>query len=206
MSNFGIILRKLRLLSSDFFSHPSSIIDPGAKVGSGTRIWHFSHVSSTSIIGEGCSLGQNVYVADGVTLGRNCKVQNNVSIYTGVHCEDDVFLGPSMVFTNVINPRSAVERKDEYKATPVRKGATIGANATIVCGNSIGAYALVAAGSVVTRDVKDFELVIGVPARHAGWVSAHGHRLTFNEEGQASCPETGEEYILESGLVRKKLS
>ncbi|MFN5236859.1 MAG: acyltransferase [Bacteroidota bacterium] len=175
--------------------HPSAIVDPGASIGEGAKIWHFCHVSPGAVIGENCVLGQNVFVANGVTLGRGVKVQNNVSLYTGVVCEDDVFLGPSMVFTNVINPRSFVERKSEFRQTLVKRGASIGANATIVCGTTLGAYCLVGAGAVVTKDVPDYALVTGIPARQAGWVSRLGHRLSF-EDGKAICPESGEGYIL----------
>ncbi|MCE2822812.1 MAG: acyltransferase [Bacteroidota bacterium] len=177
------------------FIHPSAIVDPGASIGEGAKIWHFCHVSPGAVIGENCVLGQNVFVANGVTLGRGVKVQNNVSLYTGVVCEDDVFLGPSMVFTNVINPRSFVERKSEFRQTLVKRGASIGANATIVCGTTLGAYCLVGAGAVVTKDVPDYALVTGIPARQAGWVSRLGHRLSF-EDGKAICPESGEGYIL----------
>jgi len=177
------------------FIHPSAIVDPGATIGEGAKIWHFCHVSLGAVIGENCVLGQNVFVASGVTLGRGVKVQNNVSLYTGVVCEDEVFLGPSMVFTNVINPRSFVERKSEFRQTLVKRGASIGANATIVCGTTLGAYCLVGAGAVVTRDVPDYALVTGIPARQAGWVSRLGHRLSF-EDGKAICPESGEGYIL----------
>jgi UDP-2-acetamido-3-amino-2,3-dideoxy-glucuronate N-acetyltransferase len=178
-----------------YFSHPSAVIDVGAEIGDHTRIWHFCHVSARAKLGENCVLGQNVFVADDVVLGNGVKVQNNVSIYTGVTCEDDVFLGPSMVFTNVFNPRSFVERKNEYRPTLVKKGASIGANATIVCGVTLGRFCLVGAGSVVTRDVHDFELVKGVPARHAGWVSRMGHVLSF-ENGFGRCEESGEMYQL----------
>jgi len=181
--------------------HPTALIDEGCQIGNGTRIWHFSHIMPDAVIGENCNIGQNVVISPGVVLGNNVKVQNNVSIYTGVICEDDVFLGPSMVFTNVINPRSAVSRKNEYKKTIVKKGATIGANATIVCGITLGEYAFVGAGSVVTKDVKPFELVFGNPARHRGWMSVHGHRLNFDENNLAICPETGWKYKLADGQV-----
>lgn len=183
-------------------SHPSAIIDPGAQIGLNTRIWHFTHVSAQSIIGERCVLGQNVFVANGVTLGNGVKVQNNVSIYTGVVCEDDVFLGPSMVFTNVINPRSFVERKHEFRDTLVKKGASVGANATIICGITLGAFCLIGAGAVVTKDVPDYALVTGIPARQTGWVSRLGHRLSFDAAGKATCPESGEQYSLETGIVK----
>ena len=189
-------------MDSSTFIHETAVVDEGAKLGEGTKVWHFSHVSAGATLGSKCNLGQNVYIADGVRLGDNCKIQNNVSIYTGVTCEDDVFLGPSMVFTNVTNPRSAVNRKSEYKATTVRKGATIGANATIVCGNEIGPFSLVAAGSVVTKDVKAYELVMGVPAQHSGWVSAYGMRLVFSDMNIATCPESGIKYVMEDGRVR----
>ncbi|MBL7828090.1 MAG: N-acetyltransferase [Saprospiraceae bacterium] len=179
-----------------YFSHPSSIIDAGAQIGDHTRIWHFCHVSGKAAIGSNCVLGQNVFVADGVVLGNRVKVQNNVSIYTGVVCEDDVFLGPSMVFTNVINPRSFIERKNEFRNTLVRQGATIGANATILCGVILGKYCMVGAGAVVTKDVPDFALVSGVPARRTGWVSRSGHQLVFHNL-QAICPETGEKYTFD---------
>jgi len=179
-----------------YFAHQTAVIDQGCIIGAGTKIWHFSHLMTGCIIGENCNLGQNVVISPGVILGRNVKVQNNVSIYTGVVCEDDVFLGPSMVFTNVINPRSAIVRKDEYKQTLVRKGASIGANATIVCGNEIGMYALIGAGSVVTRPIKPYALVVGNPARQVGWVSEYGHKLNFDENGIASCPETSKRYKL----------
>ncbi|HLT92957.1 MAG TPA: DapH/DapD/GlmU-related protein [Membranihabitans sp.] len=185
------------------FIHETAIVDPGAKIGSGTKIWHFCHIMAGAIIGENCTLGQNVMVASGVILGNGVKVQNNVSIYTGVECEDDVFLGPSMVFTNVINPRSAIKRRDQYMKTLVRRGATIGANATIVCGNEIGEYAFIGAGSVITREVRAYELWVGNPGRRMGWMSAYGHRLHFDIQGKAICPESGDEYWLEKDVVRK---
>jgi len=190
-------------MEKEYFAHETAVIDEGCKIGKGTRIWHFSHIMTGCEIGESCNLGQNVVVSPGVRLGRNVKVQNNVSIYTGVICEDDVFLGPSMVFTNIVNPRSAVIRRDKYVTTVVEKGATIGANATIVCGNRIGRYAFVGAGAVVTRDVKPYALVVGNPARQIGWMSEYGHRLEFNENGIAVCPESGEKYRLENGTVSK---
>jgi UDP-2-acetamido-3-amino-2,3-dideoxy-glucuronate N-acetyltransferase len=186
-----------------FFAHPSSIIDENCKIGDGTKIWHFSHIMSESVIGKGCNIGQNVVVSPGVILGDNVKVQNNVSIYTGVICEDDVFLGPSMVFTNVINPRSAITRKNEFRKTIVRKGASIGANATIICGNEIGQYAMIGAGSVITREVAAYALVYGNPARQHGWISEYGHKLKFDIEGIAVCPESGEKYMLFNNEVSK---
>ena len=188
---------------SDFFAHESAVIDQDVEIGSGTKIWHFSHIMSGCRIGNNCNLGQNVVVSPDVVLGNNVKVQNNVSIYTGVICEDDVFLGPSMVFTNVINPRSAVIRRDQYVETLVQKGATIGANATIVCGNLIGKYSFIGAGAVVTREVKPYALVVGNPSRQVGWMSEYGHRLKFNSEGLAYCPESGEEYRLDKDMVTK---
>jgi len=185
-----------------YFAHETAVVDEGCTIGEGTKIWHFSHIMPNCVLGEKCNIGQNVVVSPEVILGNNVKVQNNVSIYTGVICEDDVFLGPSMVFTNVMNPRSAVNRRDQYSKTRVKKGASIGANATIVCGNDIGEYAFIGAGSVVTKEVPDFALVVGNPARQIGWMSTYGHRLTFDVNGKAVCPESSEEYILENGLVR----
>jgi UDP-2-acetamido-3-amino-2,3-dideoxy-glucuronate N-acetyltransferase len=190
-------------MDKDYFAHETAVIDEGCKIGKGTRIWHFSHIMTGSEIGEFCNIGQNAVVSPGVRLGRNVKVQNNVSIYTGVICEDNVFLGPSMVFTNVINPRSAVNRKDQYATTIVEKGATIGANSTIVCGNRIGAYSFIGAGAVVTKDVKPYALVIGNPARQTGWMSEFGHKLIFDTDGYAKCPESGDTYRLENGNVFK---
>jgi UDP-2-acetamido-3-amino-2,3-dideoxy-glucuronate N-acetyltransferase len=187
----------------DYFAHPTAVIDDGCKIGKGTKIWHFSHIMPECIIGENCNIGQNVVVSPKVILGNNVKVQNNVSIYTGVICEDDVFLGPSMVFTNVINPRSAVPRRDQYMTTIVKKGASIGANATIVCGHNIGQYAFVGAGAVVTKEVPDYALVVGNPARQIGWVSEYGHRLNFDENGIAICPESGQKYLLKNGKVTR---
>lgn len=187
---------------ADYFVHESSIVDEGAEIGKGTKIWHFCHVMGPSKLGENCNLGQNVFVANDVELGNNVKVQNNVSIYKGVKCEDDVFLGPSMVFTNVLNPRSAVNRKSEYAETIVGKGCTIGANATIVCGNTLGKYSFIGAGAVVTKDVKDYAMMVGNPARQLGWVSENGIRLHF-ENGKARCEESGEEYILEDNEIKK---
>lgn len=188
---------------SNYFAHPTAVIDPDCQIGEGTKIWHFSHIMSNCIIGNNCNLGQNVVISPGVELGQNVKVQNNVSIYTGVICEEDVFLGPSMVFTNVINPRSAVNRRDQYLKTRVKKGASIGANATIVCGNDIGMYAFIGAGAVVTKEVPDYALVIGNPARQTGWMSSFGHKLQFDNDGIAVCPESGERYKLEERKVIK---
>lgn len=185
----------------EFFAHETAIIDSDCQIGNGTKIWHFSHIMSGCIIGENCNIGQNVVISPSVQLGKNVKIQNNVSVYTGVICEDDVFLGPSMVFTNVINPRSHVNRRDSYAETVVRKGASIGANATIVCGIEIGAYALIGAGAVVTKTVKAYALVKGNPARQTGWVSEYGHKLNFNASGIALCPETGQEYLFKEGNV-----
>lgn len=187
----------------NYFAHETAVIDEGAEIGAGTKIWHFSHIMPGSRIGENCNLGQNVVVSPDVVLGKNCKVQNNVSIYTGVVCEEDVFLGPSMVFTNVINPRSAVNRRDQYLETRVGRGASIGANATIVCGNDIGEFAFVGAGAVVTKFVPPYALVVGNPSRHIGWMSEYGHRLNFDENGVAVCPESGERYELRDGRVFK---
>lgn len=186
-------------MERDYFAHESAFIDEGCHIGKGTKIWHFTHIMNDCRIGENCNLGQNVVVSPGVVLGNNVKVQNNVSIYTGVICEDDVFLGPSMVFTNVINPRSHILRRDQYQQTIVRRGASIGANATIVCGNEIGEFAFIGAGAVVTRDVPPYALVLGNPGRQAGWMSEFGHRLHFDEEGVAICPESKEKYRLISG-------
>lgn len=185
----------------DYFIHESAIIDEGARIGSGTRIWHWVHVCGEAVIGNNCSLGQNVFVANRVKIGNNVKIQNNVSVYDNVTLEDGVFCGPSMVFTNVINPRSEISRKDEYKDTLVRRGATLGANSTIICGITIGQYALIAAGAVVTRDVPDFALMMGVPARQVGWVSRFGERLGIpaNSDGKAQCHETGEQYVVIDG-------
>lgn len=185
-----------------YFAHETAVIDAGCTIGEGTKIWHFSHVMPNCTIGNNCNIGQNVVVSPEVVLGNNVKIQNNVSLYTGVICEDDVFLGPSMVFTNVMNPRSAVNRRDQYAKTIVRKGASIGANATIVCGNDIGQYAFIGAGSVVTKEVPAYALVVGNPARQIGWMSAFGHRLSFDQHGKAVCPESGENYALIEGQVR----
>jgi UDP-2-acetamido-3-amino-2,3-dideoxy-glucuronate N-acetyltransferase len=187
----------------DFYAHETAIIDEGCTIGKGTKIWHFSHIMPNCILGENCNIGQNVVISPEVVLGRNVKVQNNVSIYTGVTCDDDVFLGPSMVFTNVINPRSAVNRKNEYAKTHVGKGATIGANATIVCGHDIGEYAFIGAGSVVTKNVPPYSLWVGNPAKQLGWMSEYGHRLQFDKNGNAECPESKEKYKFEGGRVSK---
>jgi UDP-2-acetamido-3-amino-2,3-dideoxy-glucuronate N-acetyltransferase len=183
--------------------HPSAYIDEGSQIGNGTKIWHFSHIMSGCIVGENCNIGQNVVISPQVVLGNNVKIQNNVSVYTGVICEDDVFLGPSMVFTNVINPRSHVSRKDEYQPTIIRKGASIGANATLVCGHEIGQYALIGAGTVVTKTVKPYALIVGNPSMQIGWVSEYGHRLIFDENGLAVCPETKQEYKLKNDFVTR---
>lgn len=190
-------------MEKDFFAHETAVIDEGCTIGKGTKIWHFSHIMKDSVIGEKCNIGQNVVVSPGVRLGNNVKVQNNVSIYTGVICEDDVFLGPSMVFTNIINPRSAVIRRDLYVKTMVRRGASIGANATIICGNEIGEYALIGAGAVITKNVKPFALVVGNPGRQTGWVSEYGHKLSFDRDGVAVCPESGQKYKLSEERVIK---
>lgn len=186
----------------EYFAHETAIIDEGCEIGKGTKIWHFSHVMSHCKIGENCNLGQNVVVSPDVVLGNNVKVQNNVSIYTGVICEDDVFLGPSMVFTNVMNPRSAVNRRNQYLKTVVKKGVSIGANATIVCGNPIGEYAFIGAGAVVTKEVPAYALLVGNPAKQIGWMSSYGHRLAFTN-GEATCPESGEVYKLENNKVTR---
>jgi UDP-2-acetamido-3-amino-2,3-dideoxy-glucuronate N-acetyltransferase len=187
----------------EYFAHETAVIDEGSIIGKGTRIWHFSHIMPGCEIGEHCNLGQNVVISPGVILGNHVKVQNNVSIYTGVTCESDVFIGPSVVFTNVINPRSAISRKDQYAKTVVMKGATIGANATIVCGHTIGTFAFIGAGTVVTKDVAAYALVVGNPGRQIGWMSEFGHRLHFDNAGQAVCPESGAVYLLKDGFVQK---
>ena len=188
---------------NNYFAHETAVIDEGCEIGKGTKIWHFSHIMPNCKIGENCNIGQNVVVSPEVVLGKNVKIQNNVSIYTGVICEDDVFLGPSMVFTNVTNPRSAVVRRGQYETTVVRKGASIGANATIVCGHNIGKFAFIGAGAVVTKEVKDYALVVGNPAKQIGWMSEYGHRLNFDENGIAVCPESNEKYILSDDIVKK---
>ncbi len=190
-------------MEKEFFAHETAVIDEGCKIGAGTKIWHFSHIMTGAEIGENCNIGQNVVISPKVKLGKNVKVQNNVSIYTGVICNDDVFLGPSMVFTNIINPRSQIVRKDSYKTTIVEKGASIGANATIICGNIIGRFAFVGAGAVVTRNVRPYALVIGNPARQTGWMSEYGHKLKFDAQGYAVCPESLERYRLENNVVTK---
>ncbi len=189
--------------NKDFFAHETAVIDEGCNIGKGTKIWHFSHIMSDCKIGEHCNIGQNVVVSPNVVLGKNVKIQNNVSIYTGVICDDDVFLGPSMVFTNVVNPRSAVNRRGEYAKTHVGKGASIGANATIVCGHDIGRFAFIGAGAVVTKTIKDYALVVGNPAKQIGWMSEYGHRLEFNQDNIAICPESQEKYKLEQDCVVK---
>ncbi|MBP7497556.1 MAG: N-acetyltransferase [Bacteroidales bacterium] len=190
-------------MEKQYYNHPTAIIDEGCIIGKGTKIWHFSHIMQDCIIGENCNLGQNVVVSPGVVLGNNVKVQNNVSIYTGVICEDDVFLGPSMVFTNISNPRSAIIRRDKYEKTLVKKGASIGANSTIVCGNEIGEFAFIGAGAVVTKNIPAFALVVGNPSRQIGWMSEFGHRLLFDKDGIATCPESCFKYKLEKGIVSK---
>jgi len=190
-------------MAINFFVHETAVIDEGCIIGEGTKIWHFSHIMPDCVIGKNCNIGQNVVVSPHVILGNNVKIQNNVSIYTGVTCDDDVFLGPSMVFTNLINPRSAIVRKNQYMRTHVGKGATIGANATIICGHNIGKYAFIGAGAVVTREVKPYALVLGNPARQTGWMSEYGHKLHFDEKGIAVCPESNEKYNLINNLVEK---
>ena len=205
--NFSELMRLkmlcLRSQMQEIFIHPTAIIDEGARIGSGSKIWHFCHLMSGCMIGENCVLGQNVMVAPQVELGNNVKVQNNVSLYTGVICEDDVFIGPSAVFTNVINPRSAINRKSEFKKTIIKKGATIGANATIICGITVGEYAFIGAGAVVTKNVKAYSLLVGNPAKQMGWMSEHGQRLIFDESNFAVCSESGMKYLLENGSVRR---
>lgn len=190
-------------MKQNYFAHETAVIDEGCEIGEGTKIWHFSHIMPNCRIGKKCNIGQNVVVSPDVILGENVKVQNNVSIYTGVICEDDVFLGPSMVFTNIVNPRSAIVRKDQYTKTTVKKGASIGANATIVCGHDIGQYAFIGAGAVVTKDVPDFALIVGNPAKQIGWMSTYGHRLEFNDDNEAVCEESGERYKLNNGKVSR---
>jgi UDP-2-acetamido-3-amino-2,3-dideoxy-glucuronate N-acetyltransferase len=191
------------MAEQNYWAHETAVIDEGSTIGSGTRIWHFSHIMPKTFIGQNCNIGQNVVVSPEVVLGNNVKVQNNVSIYTGVTCEDDVFLGPSMVFTNVINPRSAIARRNAYLPTRVKRGATIGANATVVCGITLGQFCFIGAGTVVTRDVKPYALIIGNPGKQTGWMSEYGHKLEFDEVGQAVCKESGERYELKNGQVEK---
>ena len=188
---------------TNYFAHETAVIDEGCEIGEGTKIWHFSHIMPGAKLGNNCNIGQNCVISPDVVLGNQVKVQNNVSIYTGVECEDDVFLGPSMAFTNVTNPRSAVNRRNQYEKTLVKKGATIGANATIVCGHDLGRYCFIGAGAVITKTVKDYALMVGNPAKQIGWMSEYGHRLEFNEEGFAICPESKEKYQLENNQVRK---
>jgi len=202
-SLFLILNNFISMKTEEYFAHDSAIIDEPCKIGKGTKIWHFSHIMANCSMDENCNIGQNVVISPDVHLGKNVKVQNNVSIYTGVNCEDDVFLGPSMVFTNVINPRSAVNRKSEYMKTTVRKGASIGANATIVCGNDIGKFAFIGAGAVVVKEIKPYALVVGNPSKQIGWISEFGHRLNFDDKGIALCPESNEKYELKNNLVRK---
>lgn len=190
-------------MDKEYFAHETAVIDKDCKIAKGVKIWHFSHIMSNCEIGENCNIGQNVVVSPEVILGKNVKIQNNVSIYTGVICEDDVFLGPSMVFTNVTNPRSGVNRRGQYTKTIVKKGATIGANATIVCGFNIGEYAFIGAGAVITKEVKPYALVVGNPAKQIGWMSEYGHRLNFDKVGEATCSESDEKYLLENDLVKK---
>ncbi len=189
--------------SKKYFAHETAVIDEDCQIANGTKIWHFSHIMPHCTIGENCNIGQNVVISPQVVLGKNVKVQNNVSIYTGVICEDDVFLGPSMVFTNVINPRSAVNRKNEYMRTTVKKGASIGANATIICGNDIGKFSFIGAGAVVVKEIKPYALVVGNPSKQIGWISEFGHRLNFNDDGIAICPESNEKYQLKNDFVSK---
>ena len=191
------------MLAATFFAHPTAIIDPSCQIGEGTKIWHFCHLMSGAVLGENCNLGQNVFVASGVQIGNGVKIQNNVSLYAGLTIEDEVFLGPSCVFTNVINPRAAVNRQNEYLPTLIGKGATIGANATLVCGNDIGAYAFVGAGAVVTKPIPPYALVMGNPAKQTGWMSRHGHKLHFDGSGQALCPGSGIRYLLVNGRVEE---
>lgn len=190
-------------MENNYFAHPSAVIDEGAVIGNGTKIWHFTHIMNGAIIGENCNIGQNVVISNEVSLGKNVKVQNNVSIFTGVVCEDDVFLGPSMVFTNVNNPRSAIPRRNQYLKTHVGKGATIGANATIVCGHNIGEFSFIGAGAVVTKDVPPYALVVGNPSKQIGWMSEYGHRLKFDANGIAVCPESKQEYSLHGNKVKR---
>lgn len=189
--------------NKEYFAHETAVVDEGCTIGKGTKIWHFSHIMTGCVMGENCNVGQNVVISPGVILGKNVKIQNNVSLYTGVVCEDDVFLGPSCVFTNIVNPRSAVIRRDQYVKTVVKKGASVGANATIVCGHDIGEFAFIGAGAVVTKEVNPYALVVGNPAKQVGWMSEYGHRLSFDAEGIATCPESGEKYQLTNNSVTK---
>ncbi|MGP1991726.1 acyltransferase [Zobellia laminariae] len=189
--------------SDNFFAHESAVIDDDCVIGKDSKIWHFSHIMSNCKIGNNCNIGQNVVVSPQVVLGNNVKVQNNVSIYTGVICEDDVFLGPSMVFTNIVNPRSAIIRRDSYQKTLVKKGASVGANATIICGNTLGEFCLIGAGAVITKEVPDYALIVGNPGKQIGWVGEYGHRLEFNEKNYALCPESGQEYELKDDIVER---
>ncbi len=202
-AGMAVILKTLRVADMSWLAHPTAVIDEGCRIGEKTRIWHFSHVMSGSEIGHHCNIGQNVFIAAGVKIGNNVKVQNNVSVYEGVICEDDVFIGPSVVFTNVLNPRSAISRKHEYKKTMIRKGASIGANATIVCGVEIGTYAFIGAGTVVIKSISGYALVVGNPALQKGWVSEYGRRLQFDVQGKAVCSESGQQYQLLNGQVSK---
>jgi len=186
-----------------YFKHETAVVDEGALIGAGAKIWHFSHIMPNAELGENCNIGQNVFIASKVILGKNCKVQNNVSLYEGLVCGDDVFLGPSAVFTNVINPRSAVSRKSEYKKTTIKNGVSIGANATIICGVTLGEYCFIGAGTVVTKDVPAFALIVGNPGKQIGWMSAHGERLSFDLHGRALCQATGEAYVLSEGVVSR---
>jgi UDP-2-acetamido-3-amino-2,3-dideoxy-glucuronate N-acetyltransferase len=190
-------------MSADFFAHPTAVIDEGCVIGKGTKIWHFSHIMPDCHIGENCNIGQNVVISPQVILGNNVKIQNNVSVYTGVTCDDDVFLGPSCVFTNVVNPRSGINRRGAYVKTRVGNGATVGANATVVCGNNIGEYAFIGAGTVVTKDIPPYSLWVGNPARQTGWMSEYGHKLVFDETGIAVCPESSQQYRLENNKVSR---
>lgn len=190
-------------MEKDYFVHSTAVIDDGCRIGTGSKIWHFSHLMAGCVIGNNCNIGQNVVISPGVILGNNVKVQNNVSVYTGVTCDDDVFLGPSCVFTNVVNPRSAINRHGSFAKTRVGKGATIGANATIICGHDIGTYAFIGAGAVVTKNVPPYALLVGNPARQTGWMSEYGHRLNFDENGLAVCPESGQEYRIEENSVKR---
>ena len=192
-------------MDNTYFAHETAVVDEGCDIANGVKIWHFSHIMSRCVLGENCNIGQNVVVSPEVVLGKNVKVQNNVSIYTGVTCDDDVFLGPSMVFTNVTNPRSAINRKGQYAKTHVGKGATIGANSTIVCGHDIGEYAFIGAGAVVTKNIRPYALVVGNPSKQVGWMSEYGHKLEFNDSGFATCLESGDKYELKNGVVVKLL-